>query len=66
MKIGTVEAELPRGRKDGRTDRETDMTKLILAFRNFPIEHKYYTNYRSPKSHTYKIRSKYLYYSYQP
>jgi len=26
---------VPCGRTDGRTDRQTDVTKLILAFRNF-------------------------------
>jgi hypothetical protein len=66
MKIRPVGVKLPRGRTDGRTDGETDMTKLISAFRNFPIEHKNYTNYRSSKSSTYKVRSKYLYYSYEP
>ena len=33
MKIHLVEAELFRS--DGRTDGRTDMTKLIVAFRNF-------------------------------
>ena len=37
MKIRPVRAELLRidGRKGGRTDRRTDMTKLIAAFRYF-------------------------------
>jgi hypothetical protein len=26
---------VPRGRTDGRTDRQTEMKKLIVAFRNF-------------------------------
>jgi len=33
MKICSVEAEWCH--EDGRTDRQTDMTKLIVAFRNF-------------------------------
>jgi hypothetical protein len=33
MKIRRVGAELFR--EDGRTDRQTDMTKLIITFRNF-------------------------------
>jgi hypothetical protein len=33
MKIRPVEAELFH--EDGRTDRQTDLTKLIVAFRNF-------------------------------
>ena len=33
MKIRTVRAELFHA--DGRTDRRTDLTKLIVAFRNF-------------------------------
>jgi hypothetical protein len=33
MKIRSVGAELFHA--DGRTDRQTDMTNLILAFRNF-------------------------------
>ena len=33
VKILPVEAELFHA--DGRTDRRTDMTKLIVAFRNF-------------------------------
>jgi len=33
VKIRPVEAELFHA--DGRTDRRTDMTKLIIAFRNF-------------------------------
>jgi len=37
MKIGSVGAELfhSDGWKDERRDRGTDMTKLIVAFRNF-------------------------------
>jgi len=37
MKIHPVGAELFRaiGRSDGRTDRRENMTKLIVAFRNF-------------------------------
>jgi len=37
MKIHPVGAELLHavGRTDGRTDRQTDMTKLIVAFRSF-------------------------------
>jgi len=37
LKIGPVRAELYRAdsRRDGRTDRRTYMTKLIVAFRNF-------------------------------
>jgi len=37
MKIRPVEAELFHvgERTDGQTDRQTDMTKLIVAFRNF-------------------------------
>jgi hypothetical protein len=38
MKIRPVEAELFH--IDGRTDRETGMTKLIVAFRNFAKAHK--------------------------
>jgi hypothetical protein len=34
MQIRPVGEELFRG--DGRTDEQTDMTKLIVAFRNFP------------------------------
>jgi len=33
MKLLSVEAELFH--EDGRTDRRTDMTKLIVTFRNF-------------------------------
>jgi hypothetical protein len=37
MKIHLVEAELCHadGRTDGRTDRQADVTKLMVAFRNF-------------------------------
>jgi hypothetical protein len=37
MKFHPVEAELFHvdRRTDGRTDRQTDMTKLIITFRNF-------------------------------
>ena len=37
MKIRPVEAELfhADGEKDGRKDRQTDMTKLIFAVRSF-------------------------------
>ena len=35
MKIRPVVAELFHA--DGRTDRRTDMTQLIVAFRNFAI-----------------------------
>ena len=37
MKIRPVGAELFQtdSRKEGQTDRQTDMTKLIFAFRNF-------------------------------
>jgi len=34
MKINLVGADLFHA--DGRTDRRTDMTKVILSFRNFP------------------------------
>ena len=39
MKISLVVAELfyKNGRKDGRTDDETDMTKLIVSFRNLRV-----------------------------
>jgi hypothetical protein len=33
------------GRKEGRTDRQTDVTKLIDAFRNFANVPKNYTLY---------------------
>jgi len=41
MKIRPVEAEFfdADRRRDGRTDRKTDMTKLIVAFRNFANAH---------------------------
>jgi len=37
MKISPVGAELLHagGQKDGRTDRQTDMTELLVAFCNF-------------------------------
>ena len=36
MKIFSVEAELFQGQRTGRqTDRQTDMTKLRVAFHNF-------------------------------
>ena len=37
MKTTPLGTELfhPEGRKEGRTDRQTDVTKLIVTFRNF-------------------------------
>ena len=33
---------IPCGRTEGQTDRQTDMTKLAVAFRNFANAHKFY------------------------
>jgi len=43
MKIHPVRAELFRGERmtDGQTDRLTNMTKVIFAFRNFANGPKY-------------------------
>ena len=38
MKVRPFGAELFHGQKDGHTDRQTDMEKLIVAFRNFSNE----------------------------
>jgi len=42
MKILSAEAELfyAKGGRERRTDRQTDMTKLIVAFRSFAKAHK--------------------------
>jgi len=44
MKIRSAEAQLfyanGKGKADGQTDRQTDMTKLIVAFRSFAKAHK--------------------------
>ena len=44
MKIRQVEVQLLRA-EDGRTARRTDMTKLIVAFRNFATVPKTLTQY---------------------
>jgi hypothetical protein len=46
-------------RTDGRTDRTTDMTKLIVAFRNFAITHKnmHWRHERPDGDYNYLIQS---------